>query len=356
MRTEHILIIRFSALGDVAMTVPVVDSLARQYPDVRITMLSRPFARPFFEYMPQNVGFMEADLKHEYYGVKGLNALYRRLTAKNFTAIADFHSVLRSDYLRMRFNIDRYKVAHVDKHRSERKLLVSQSGKRLQPLPTSFDNYTDMLARLGYPVRLDFRSIFPPEGGDMSRLPASFNVPKADGEAWIGIAPFAAHEGKIYPLELMEQAVRQIVSRHPGCRLFLFGGGDTEIAALNEWSAKFERCVNASALLGGIGSELILMSHLDVMISMDSANMHMASIVGTPVVSVWGATHPYAGFMGWGQSIDNAVQSDMPCRPCSIFGNKPCLRGDFMCMKSIPPEEIVARVDLVLCGRRGGVK
>lgn len=354
MRTEHILIIRFSALGDVAMTVPVIDSLARQYPDVRITMLSRPFARPFFEYMPQNVGFMEADLKNEYYGVKGLNALYRRLTAKNFTAIADFHSVLRSDYLRMRFNIDRYKVSHIDKHRSERKLLVSQSGKRLSPLPTSFDNYVDVLARLGYPVKIDFRSIFPPEGGDMNRLPASFNIAKAPGEKWIGIAPFAAHEGKIYPLGLMEKAVRQIINRHPGCRLFLFGGGEKETAALNEWSAKFDRCVNASALLGGIGSELILMSHLDVMISMDSANMHMASIVGTPVVSVWGATHPYAGFMGWGQGMDNVVQADMPCRPCSIFGNKPCLRGDFMCMKSIPPEEIVARVDLVLCGKRAG--
>lgn len=96
MRTEHILIMRFSAMGDVAMTVPVVYSLARQYPDVRITMLSKPFARPFFERMPSNVSFMEADIKDEYDGVKGLNALYRRLTAKNFTAIADFHSVLRS--------------------------------------------------------------------------------------------------------------------------------------------------------------------------------------------------------------------------------------------------------------------
>ncbi len=351
MKTEHILIIRFSALGDVAMTVPVVDSLARQYPDVRITMLSRPFARPFFEYMPQNVGFMEADLKHEYYGVKGLNALYRRLTAKNFTAIADLHSVLRSDYLRMRFNIDRYKVAHIDKHRSERKLLVSQSDKRLSPLPASFANYADVLERLGYPVKLDFRSIFPPEGGDLSRLPASFNRQKAPGEVWIGIAPFAAHAGKIYPLPLMEEAVRKIAARHPGCRLFLFGGGANETEALNEWSVKFDRCVNASAQLGGIGSELILMSHLDVMISMDSANMHMASITGTPVVSIWGATHPYAGFMGWRQEMSNVVQVDMPCRPCSIFGNKPCLRGDYQCLKSIPPEEIVERVDLVLCGR-----
>lgn len=335
-------------MGDVAMTVPVVDSLARQYPDVRITMLSRPFVRPFFEHMPPNVGFMEADLKNEYYGVKGLNALYRRLTAKNFTAVADLHSVLRSDYLRMRFNIDRYRVEHIDKHRSERRQLVSRNDKQMIHLPTAFDNYADVLARLGYPVKIDFTSIFPPGGGDLSRLPADFCSSKAGGEKWIGIAPFAAHTGKIYPLPLMERVINALTERHPDCRLFMFGGGAEETAALNEWSARFDRCVNASAALGGIGSELILMSHLDVMISMDSANMHMASITGTPVVSVWGATHPYAGFMGWGQNPDNAVQADMPCRPCSIYGNKPCLRGDCLCMSSIPPEEIVGRVEIVL--------
>ena len=340
-------------MGDVAMTVPVVDCLARQYPDVRITMLSRPFARPFFEYMPQNVGFMEADLKNEYYGVKGLNALYRRLTAKNFTAIADFHSVLRSDYLRMRFNIDRYKVAHIDKHRSARRELVSQTNRRTQPLPAAFECYADVLARLGYPVRLDFRSIFPPGGGDLGRLPEGFNKPKADGEKWIGIAPFAAHPGKVYPLEMMERAVRLVAGRHPGCRLFLFGGGKEETAALDAMASRLDGCVNASAQVGGIAGELILMSHLDVMVSMDSANMHMASIAGTPVVSVWGATHPLAGFMGWGQDPADAVQADLPCRPCSIYGNKPCLRGDYLCMKDISPEQIAARVELVLeRGRR----
>lgn len=352
MRTEHILIIRFSTIGDVAMTVPVVDSLARQYPDVRITMLSRPFARPFFEYMPQNVGFMEADLKNEYYGVKGLNALYRRLTAKNFTAIADFHSVLRSDYLRMRFNIDRFRVEHIDKHRAMRRQLVSQTDRRMVQLPTAFECYADVLARLGYPVKLDFRSMFPPEGGDISRLPSGFNIPKADGEEWIGVAPFAAYPVKTYPLPMMEEALRRMAERHPGCRLFLFGGGEAENAVLNEWSARFEKCVNASAQLGGIGSELILMSRLDVMVSMDSAYMHMASIAGTPVVSVWGATHPNAGFMGWGQQLSDTVQADVPCRPCSISGKSPCLRGDCLCMGGITPEQIAGKVDAVLRRRR----
>ena len=90
--------------------------------------------------------------------------------------------------------------------------------------------------------------------------------------------------------------------------------------------------------------ELIIMSHLDVMLSMDSANMHLASLTATPVVSVWGATHPYAGFMGFRQKEENAVQIDLECRPCSIFGQKPCQRGDYACMNNIPPERITERI------------
>lgn len=356
MRTEHILIIRFSALGDVAMTVPVVDSLARQYPDLRITMLSRPFARPLFEHMPPNVGFMAADIKNEYGGVKGLNALYRRLAAKNFTAIADFHSVIRSDYLRMRFNMGHYRVAHIDKHRSGRRQLVAASDKKLVQQPSPFKNYADVLACLGWPVRVDFKSLFPSGGGDMGKLPASLNINKESGGPWIGIAPFAAHAGKVYPVRLMEQAVRLLIERHPSCRIFLFGGGGKEAAVFDGWCARYSRCVNASGQLDGLGLELILMSHLDLMVSMDSANMHLASLCGVPVVSVWGATHPYAGFMGWGQKEENAVQIDLPCRPCSIYGNKPCLRGDYSCLKNIPPEQIVARAEIILCRRRMSVK
>lgn len=352
MRTEHILIMRFSAMGDVAMTVPVVYSLARQYPDVRITMLSKPFARPFFERMPSNVSFMEADIKDEYDGVKGLNALYRRLTAKNFTAIADFHSVLRSDYLRMRFNIDRYKVAHIDKHRSGRRQLVAMSDKKLVQQPSPFSNYADVLARLGYPIKLDFKSIFPEGGGDISLLPESIRRSGEFTEKWIGIAPFAAHEGKVYPPRLMEQVIRLLTERHPDCRIFLFGKGQRETEYFGEWCSKYKQCESVAKKLDGISLELVLMSHLDLMISMDSANMHMASLTATPVVSVWGATHPFAGFMGWGQSMENAVQIDLPCRPCSIFGNKPCIRGDYSCLKNISPEQIAARAEFVMCGRK----
>jgi len=197
------------------MTVPVVYSLAKAYPDVRITVLSRGYARAFFEDLAPNVSFMEADVKHEYHGIRGLNALYRRLTAKNFTAIADFHDVLRSEYLRMRFNVEGYRVAHIDKHRRLRKLLTAQHHKRLEQLPTPFKNYADTLARLGYPVTLGFRSIFPEEGGNLNLLPAVIG-PKKNYEQWIGIAPFAAHQGKVYPERLMRQVIGMVVGRFPG--------------------------------------------------------------------------------------------------------------------------------------------
>ena len=104
-------------------------------------------------------------------------------------------------------------------------------------------------------------------------------------------------------------------------------------------------CTVVPGLLHGLREELILMSNLDVMVSMDSANMHLASLVGTTVVSVWGATHPYAGFMGWNQKEENAVQVTLPCRPCSIFGNKPCRRGDYACLRQIEPSDIIQKIE-----------
>lgn len=349
MKKEHILIIRFSALGDVAMAVPVVYSLAHQYPNVRITVLSRAYARSLFENLAPNVGFMEADLKREYHGIKGLNALYRRLTAKQFTAVADLHNVLRSEFLRVRFNIGRYKVAHIDKHRKGRRRLTSIVNKFMEQQPSSFQNYADVLARLGYPVKMDFRSIFPKEGGDLNLLPSeAISQQLTANSQLIGIAPFAAHEGKIYPLSKMQQVLEKVMALHPEARIFLFGKGEQEDKQFTKWCEQYKQCVHVSNEVETLYQELILMSHLDVMVSMDSANMHLASLVAIPVVSIWGATHPYAGFMGWNQDPDNVIQVPLECRPCSIYGQKPCMRGDYACMNNIAPETIVERIEHVL--------
>jgi len=334
-------------MGDVAMTVPVIKALAQQYPHVRITFLSKGFARAFFENLAPNVSFMEADIKEEYKGIKGLNKLFRRLHAKKFTAIADLHDVLRSEYLRLRFNmnLDKYKIAHIDKHRSARKKLCAQKNKELKQLPTSFENYAEVFAKLGYPININFTSQGEPP---LLSTAVSPLLAEIEGRLNIGIAPFAAHQGKIYPIPMMEEVIKGIIQKHPDCRILLFGGGKKEKEVFDKWCSQYANCVNASAACKGLQQELGIMSHLQVMISMDSANMHLASLVNTPVVSIWGATHPYAGFMGWNQRYENAVQVELDCRPCSIYGNKPCLRGDYACLKNISPEQIISKVESLL--------
>lgn len=330
------------------MTVPVVYSLAMQYPQVRITVLSRPFARPLFEDLAPNVSFMAADIKGEYHGLRGLNTLYRRLVAKQFTHVADLHNVLRSEYLRLRFNMGRFRVEHLDKHRRQRRHLVKKHKKKRVQLTTSFEGYLEVFRRLGFPIsQLSFTSIFPPEGGNLNLLPAAVGM-KRSWEQWIGIAPFAAHTGKIYPLQQTLQVIDLLAAHYPKARFFLFGHGADEEAVFQQWTQHEPRCLSVPSCTETLHQELILMSHLDVMLSMDSANMHLASLAATPVVSIWGATHPYAGFLGWGQLAENAIGLDMNCRPCSIYGQKKCRLGDYPCLSGINPQDVFEKINRIL--------
>ncbi len=331
-------------MGDVAMTVPVVSALAQRYPNLRITVLSRPFARTFFDGLAPNVGFMAAYLQDEERGMKGLKALYRRLAAKQFTAIADLHDTLRSKYLRMRFNLGRRNVEHINKHKAGKRRLTRLHGKQLVQQPTSFENYADVFARLGYPIDLNEFEFHLPKLHDTSILPASLQK-KPEGERWLGMAPFAAHKGKVYPIEQMEKIIQILGERHPNLRIFLFGGGKTEQQQLSRWALRYDHCECMPGLVEGLHQEIVLMSQLDAMVSMDSANMHLASLVGTPVISIWGATHPYAGFMGWRQKSEDIVQLDLDCRPCSVYGKKACQRKDYACLNGITPEMIIQKIE-----------
>lgn len=334
-------------MGDVAMTVPVVYSLAKAHPEVKITVVSRPFAKAFYEGLAPNIHFIGIDLKNEYKGFGGLNRLFERLKGEGFTEVADLHSVLRTRFLRLRFALCGIKTAAINKHKDGKRKLCRPTNKVMIQQPSSFKNYLDVFQKLGYSFPLDFESIYKTA---LNRQPIDlYNKvgKKHSEERWIGIAPFAAHAGKMYPQEKMLEVIRLLTEKHPDWKLFLFGGGEKETAIFKEWAAKYPSCICVSQHLKGLQEELSLMNSLNVMLSMDSANMHLASLTGTRVVSIWGATHPYCGFMGWQQSSEDAIQNNhLACRPCSVFGNKPCHRGDFACMQSLNPEDIVKRIEL----------
>lgn len=337
----HILIIRLSALGDVAMTIPVVHSLAVQYPQHEITVLSRVVWAPLFQELPSNAHFVGIDLKGAHKGVLGLNRLYTQLKELTVDHVADFHNVLRTKYLRLLFNLSGIPTATICKGRVEKQKLVRRTNKVVADQRSSFYRYADVLATLGFPVSLNFTSIYTHGRGNFSEI-ASVVAQKGDMK-WIGIAPFAKHLGKIYPLELQEQIVAHFAV-NPKVKVFLFGGGKVEKELFDSWVATYPTVISTIGKLN-MRTELNLMSYLDVMLSMDSANMHLASLVNIPVVSLWGATHPYAGFMGWNQLAANTVQLDLPCRPCSVYGQKPCYRKDYACLQGITPAKVIERIE-----------
>lgn len=341
---SKILIIRFSALGDVAMTIPVVYSLAQEFPMHEITVLSRDSFHQMFQELPANVHFMGVDLKGKYNGIQGMNLLYRELKEEKYDYVADFHSVLRSNYLRLRFMLDGVKTASIHKGRNDKKKLTQKNNKVFVPLKSGFRRYYEVLEKLGFRFDLNFNSVFEKKSDNFPDL-ISETGEKKDLK-WLGIAPFAKHKGKIYPLELQEKVIAHFAN-DTRIKVFVFGGGKEEENVVRGWNETYP---SIKSLVGKLilSQELDLMSQLDLMYSMDSANMHLASLVKTPVISLWGATHPHAGFMGWNQSTENTIQVDLFCRPCSIYGQIPCYRKDYACLYQITPEQIINRIEHVL--------
>ena len=335
-KSLNILAIRFSAIGDVAMTVPLVDSFLRQYPQHHLTLISVPKHEALFRNLPSNFEFIGADVKREYHGIKGLKRLTSELAARNFDVVLDLHSVIRSRIVSLGLGLHGSRVYTIGKDRLGRKAVTRRLLKRERPLTSAFDRYAHVFEKAGMPVSLEFDSLFPEQPKAILEL-----VGPKQGR-WIGIAPFAAHQGKIYPVELMEKVVEGLESDDSCTRIFVFAYGK-ELEQVRHWEDKFGKLTLISGQYP-FSQELELMNWLDVMVSMDSSNMHLASLAGTRVVSVWGATHPVAGFLGYGQKPEDCVQVDMGCRPCSIYGKKACRYGDWRCMTAITPQMILERI------------
>lgn len=338
-REERLLLLRFSALGDILMTVPVIKALALLRPNCTITVVSRPFVGSIFQCLPENVQFVGINPR-QYPGLGGLGKMYGELKKLNPTHVCDLHDVLRTKYLRWRFKMAGTPTSHIIKDRKARKAFLKATHKVQQE--TSFERYAKAIARLGLvsyeELTTAMKTMVPISL--ISPMGPSLMASAEEAPLKIGIAPFAAHQGKIYPLDLMEKVVSLLDAK--GVKTYLFGAGEKERDLMEMWASKYGNAESMVGTLPNMAEELKFIAKLDAMLTMDSGNMHLASLTSVPVYSIWGATHPLGGFLGWGQPMERCIQLDMPCRPCSIFGNKPCQFGDYRCLSRITPEEIVS--------------
>jgi len=341
--TKNILVIRLSAMGDVAMTVPLLRALLAKYPQLKVTVLSRAFFKPFFDNI-ERVDFFAADVNGRHKGFFGLLRLFKELKALKIDAVADLHNVLRSKIVTKLFALTGKSTATTDKARDEKKALTRAEDKIFTQLTPIIQRHVQTFEKLGYPVDTS-KPVFP------DQKPLIADVLALTGEKsgeWIGIAPFAQHQGKVYPLDLMQQVIDKL-SNITEYKLFLFGGGKEETAQLKQFASDKNNVVVTAGKLK-LNQELNLISHLDLMLSMDSGNAHMAAMLGVKVITLWGATHPYAGFAPFNQPEDYTLTADRekyPLLPTSIYGNK-IVQGYEDAMRTIMPEAVVNKIDEVL--------
>ncbi len=340
-KEPHILIVRLSAMGDVAILPHVVRQLRADFPDLKITVLTRPAFQTFFRGI-DNIEFIAPDFKKQHKGIPGIIRLAREVARHGITHMADVHDVLRTKLLRRLLRLSGVKVAVIDKGRAEKRALTRKYHKYMVQLMPSYERYRETVRQLGFcmgePQPVERKAAAIPK--------EIFDVTGPKNGIWVGIAPFAKHLGKIYPTSLSGELIGLLAAQYD--RVLIFGGGAFEKEYAECMEGRYENVHSAIGKIR-IGEEMDLISNLDAMVTMDSGSMHIASLVGTPVVSIWGATHPFAGFYGFGQDADNAVQLSLPCRPCSVYGNKPCMYHDYPCLHGISPESVFEKVEKVVC-------
>ena len=315
-RAKKVLILRFSSFGDIAIMIPVLRALSKQYPNVEFNLASRPKMAPLFEEFV-NINFISLDIENDYKGLNGIYKLFKILKLIKPTHIADLHFVIRTRVIGLLFKILGYKVKSIDKGRRQKKALTRIRNKHFEPLTPTIFRYSKVFSKLGFSIDITKNEL-----SHNNSLPENLKeVFYSDKKKWIGIAPFASFEGKTYPLDLMQQV---IVFLQRDYKIFLLGAGKKEEDLLSVWTKAYSNCWNASKELD-FKEQLKAFPFLDLMISMDSLNGHLASNAGVPVITLWGQTHPYAGFAPFGQPEDNSICSDRikyPGIPTSIYGKK----------------------------------
>lgn len=334
-----LLVIRTSSMGDVIMTLPVLRSFAAAYPgDEVVFVTKKPFDR-FVDGIPGVKVFL-SDHHGRHKGLTGLLRVWKDLRSMyHITAVADLHDVIRSKIVRLLFRLGGCHVAVLDKERLGRYRLVR--GRLTGSLTHTVERYRAVFARAGFPLEL---------------VPGPWITPSPEGAAvaaarteglkrpFIGVAPLARHRLKTWPPEKMEAMLRLLTARRE-CTIFLFGSPG-EAGAVDDIAARVPGAISMAGKIS-LDSEIAAIAQLDLMVAMDSSNMHLAAMLGIDTISIWGATHPRAGFSAWAMPPENQVQiadTELTCRPCTIYGKGTCRRGDLACLEWLTPEMVLNRI------------
>ena len=309
------LIIRFSSIGDIVLTTPVVRTLKARYPDAAIHFLTKPAFRSLVETNPHiDKVWLWEDKPAE---------LLRQLKAEKFDFIIDLHHNLRSQRVKLALG---GKSGSFNKLNVEKYLYVNFRLKRL-PDVHIVDRYLETVKSLGVKndgQGLDF-FIRPDEQVELSRLPEMHR------KGFVAVVTGALKGTKRMPLEELIELCQKI-----NLPLVLLGGKAERADGAAIATAIGERAFNVCGELN-IGQSASLLEQSNVVLTHDTGLMHIAAAFHKPIVSIWGNTVPEFGmypYLPGATDVQYIAQvSGLKCRPCSKIGYATCPKKHFRCMR-----------------------
>ena len=308
------LILRFSSIGDIVLTTPVIRCLKQQYPDAEVHYATKKSYQSLLENNPyiDKVFVLE----------KSLNDLISQLKSERYDYIIDLHNNLRTTILKLRLDVKSFKF---DKLNFQKWILV-KFKKNFMPNVHIVDRYMKTVESLG--VKNDNKGLdyFIPEKDEMHLdwLPENFR----NGYAVYAIG--GQHETKKLPLPKMIELCKTIQ-----LPLVLIGGKEDsviseQLSVISKTAPIFDTCgkfnLNQSASI--IKNASIVYTH-------DTGMMHVAAALKKKVVSIWGNTVPAFGMYPYQTDYEVIEHSDLYCRPCSKIGYEKCPLGHFKCMNEL---------------------
>lgn len=338
-----ILILRFSSIGDIVLTTPVVRCLKTQLPDAEIHFVTKKAYRTLIENNPYIDRYFL--LENE------LNTLVTQLLSERYDYIIDLHNNLRTLVIKARLSLKSgVKCYSFDKLNIEKWLLVNLKINRL-PDVHIVDRYMKTVESLGVVNDDKGLDYFIPKQDEVTLE----SLPKTHQNGYIAFAIGGQHSTKKLPIERMVELCRRI--NQP---IILLGGKEdvetgekliqllpTSLApSIEDGEYHSSPIVHHSSLAiynacgkYNLNQSASLVKQADVIYTHDTGLMHVASAFKKKIVSIWGSTVPAFGMYPYQTNFVTWQVNDLPCRPCSKIGYDQCPKGHFKCMNEIVFEE-----------------
>lgn len=328
-----ITVLRLSSLGDVAMLVPVFLSFHASYPEYKLRLISRGRFQPIFADL-DFVEFLAIDEHKNNLSFLELIRFSIQLSRYKDNIILDMHDVIRTKIIRTISSWTSSKIAIIDKGRTEKNELIAKNGDKSKWLKSNFERYQEVFKKIG--LTFELQALF------LTRKT------KSNQKVFIGISPFAKHKSKEYNYDKMQGLINLLAVQND-FQIYIFGYGAKEREEAMKMAGSHR---NVEVTIGqySFQDELKLIANLDIMLSMDSGNGHLAANYGIPVVTLWGTTHPKLGFAPYFQPLYHSIFPDstlFPDVPVSVYGK--CNDEHYLhALHSIKIEEIYYKILKVL--------